>query len=199
MLEVEVKAVVPDPADVRTRLLAAGAVTRFRGIMTDRRYDRDGALSTRDEVLRTRVTRPIGAETVWQIDWKGPVRRSDQGHKEREELTCRLHPGAGDPGSLLEALGYRVVQRIDRFVDTMDYRGTACRLEWYPRLDVLLEVEGAPDGIEAAIAATGIPRDAFGPDSLILFAARYTERTGTPAVLSLADLDGTPVPPWPTS
>ncbi|HEU5170366.1 MAG TPA: hypothetical protein VFU46_07505 [Gemmatimonadales bacterium] len=52
--ELELKSVVPDPSAVRARLIAAGAVPGFRGLMEDRRYDRDGALTARDEVLRVR-------------------------------------------------------------------------------------------------------------------------------------------------
>ena len=53
--ELELKAVVPDP-DVAPRpsSTAAGAVARFRGRMSDRRYDRAGELAARDEVLRVR-------------------------------------------------------------------------------------------------------------------------------------------------
>lgn len=42
--ELELKSVVPDPSPVRERLIAAGAVPGFRGLMEDRRYDRNGAL-----------------------------------------------------------------------------------------------------------------------------------------------------------
>src|SRR2546426_5915111 len=38
------------------------------------------------------------------------------------------------------------------------------RLEWYPAMDVLLEVEGEPSEIEHAIAATGLARDRFLPE-----------------------------------
>ena len=54
MIELEVKAVVSDPAGLRQRLLAAGAVPGFRGLMADRRFDRGQTLMSRDEVLRIR-------------------------------------------------------------------------------------------------------------------------------------------------
>jgi hypothetical protein len=63
--------------------------------------------------------------------------------------------------------------------------GTTLRLEWYPRMDVLLEIEGDPAGIEAALRATGMPRTEFTAESLVSFAARYGARTGRPAVLAL--------------
>ena len=40
--EVELKAVLSDPVTARMRLLSVGAVVRFRGAMSDRRYDRNG-------------------------------------------------------------------------------------------------------------------------------------------------------------
>src|SRR5439155_2342357 len=55
------------------------------------------------------------------------------------------------------------------------------RIEWYPVMDVLLEVEGEPAEIERAIAATGLPRDRFFPESLPHFVAAYEARTGRPA------------------
>jgi hypothetical protein len=58
------------------------------------------------------------------------------------------------------------------------------RLEWYPAMDVLLEVEGEPSEIERAVAATGLPRDGFLAESLPHFVAAYEARTGRPAVLA---------------
>ena len=52
--ELELKAVIPDPAALRARLVGAGGRLQFRGRMSDRRYDRGGELTTRDEVLRVR-------------------------------------------------------------------------------------------------------------------------------------------------
>jgi hypothetical protein len=54
-------------------------------------------------------------------------------------------------------------------------------MEWYPAMDVLLEVEGAPEEIERAIAATGLPRESFLPESLPYFTAAYEKRTGNTA------------------
>ncbi len=87
---------------------------------------------------------------------------------------------------------------VDRRVETWSLAGAVLRLEWYPRMDVLLEVEGAPASIEAAIAATGIPRAAFTADALIDFVQRYEPRAGRAAVLAVADLEGEP-PGWDTA
>ena len=75
--ELELKAVIPDPDALRARLLAAGAVERFRGRMSDRRYDRPGGeLARRDEVLRVRSYHHPDGRITAVLGWKGPARRS---------------------------------------------------------------------------------------------------------------------------
>lgn len=188
--ELELKTVVPDPAILRERLLAAGAQLTFRGLMEDRRYDRDGALLSRDEVLRVR--RFIGPEGTGEAEltWKGRTGRSDGGYKQREEFTCRIASGSDSPGRIVEALGYRVTQAIDRRIELYRLGDAVLRIEWYPRMDVLLEVEGPPAAIEAAIVATGLARDRFSAEILADFVMRYDARGGRRAVLAVADLAG---------
>ena len=45
---------MPDPDQVRQRLCQAGARPGFAGMMIDVRYDRNGELAARDQVLRLR-------------------------------------------------------------------------------------------------------------------------------------------------
>ncbi len=181
--ELELKAVVPDPGAFRRRLRAAGAEPRFLGRMTDLRYDRAGELTTRDEVLRIRTYHhPDGAEAV--LAWKGPTMRSAEGYKLREEIELPFARAAADPGPLLVALGYRPVHAIEREVEVYRLGDATARLETYPRMDVLLEVEGAPAAIERAITASGIPRSEFSADSLAEFVRRFEERSGQAAVLA---------------
>jgi hypothetical protein len=90
-----------------------------------------------------------------------------------------------------------VSRAVDRYVEVYDLAGAAVRLEWYPRMDVLAEVEGSPAAIEGAIAATGLPRSAFTADSLSAFVRRFEKRTGRRAAVALAELDGRP-PRWAT-
>ena len=193
--ELELKAVVADPAALRSRLTAAGATPGFHGLMTDHRYDREGALTARDEVLRVRSYRPVAGPATAEVAWKGPATRSPEGYKRRTELTCDARPAPDEPGALLEALGYRVVHTIDRKVEVWLLAGATLRIEWYPRMDVLLEVEGAPAAIEAAVSATGLPRESFTAEALIDFVRRYEPRAGRTAALSLRELGGDP-PAW---
>jgi adenylate cyclase class IV len=196
-LEREVKAVVDDPPALGRRLQARGATLAFRGRMSDRRFDRpDGTMTARDEVLRVRTYRaaPGSDSRPAELAWKGPTRRTE-GYKEREEHQVVLE----DPAALatiLERLGFTVCDSIDRGIEVYDLPGTTVRLEWYPRMDVLVEVEGEPDAIERAVQATGLARDAFTGDRLLDFAERYRRRTGTAPILALAAL-GSARPAWP--
>lgn len=182
--EVELKAVIPDPGAVCVRLVAAGAREQFRGRMSDRRYDRGGELGARDEVLRVRTYHHADGRTEVVLGWKGPVRRSPEGYKQRAEVELPIAAGAASLQALLAALGYEVVHAIDREVEVYDLDGATVRLERYPRMDPLLEVEGDPAAIERAIRASGIDRGAFSPDPLAEFVLRFELRTGLPAVLA---------------
>lgn len=184
-----------DPEALRRGLESAGAAPGFRGLMVDRRYDRDGTLLALDHVLRLRELAGPGEEPKYLVSWKGPTSITVEGYKSRTELEYQLCPCRAPPAELFERLGYREVQRIERYVEYYRLGGAEVRLEWYPRMDVLVELEGEPEAIEAALPSIGIPRDQWRADPLPLFAARYAARTGVPAALSREDLEGG-VPSW---
>jgi predicted adenylyl cyclase CyaB len=190
MREVELKGVVDDgaPAEAaRQRLLDAGATTVYEGRLEDRRYDLpDRALTQRDHVLRLRVYRDGGVRA--SLDFKGPTGYAD-GYKVREEHSV----SAGDPEALakiLEALGYVVVREIDREIAQYTLSGAVVRFERYPRMDVLIEVEGEPAAIERAIAALGLPRAVFTSERLPDFVKRFEARTGQRAALCDREITG---------
>ena len=175
--EIEVKARITAPAALRRALMRAGARLEFHGRMLDRRYDRRRELIRGDEVLRLRVYRPAGRGQPHAVfGWKGPARARD-GYRHRDEIEvavtepARLH-------ALLGRLGYRVTLAIDRRVEVYRLHGAVIRLERYPRMDTLLEVEGSPRSIERAIRAIGIPRERFLSESLPYFTTAYRRRTG---------------------
>jgi adenylate cyclase class IV len=180
--ELELKARVDDPAAVAAALRRAGAQLEFRGVMRDRRFDRKDKLAERDEVLRVRVYEPADGSTPWGVlGWKGPV-SARNGYKHRAETETRV-TDAGVALTILEHLGYEVILAIDRRIETWRLGGAVCRFEWYPAMDVLLEVEGEPAAIESAVAATGLPRSLFLSESLPFFVAQYEARTGARAAL----------------
>ncbi|PYP74443.1 MAG: hypothetical protein DMD41_01790 [Gemmatimonadetes bacterium] len=179
--ELELKARVEDPAALERLLVGAGARLAFRGAMIDRRYDRGGALAGRDEVLRLRIYRPAaegveGGPASSVLSWKGPVSVRN-GYKHREEREARVAE-PDEALAILERLGYEIVMRIDRTIAEYRLGGATVRIERYPAMDVLVEVEGTPDAIERAVVATGLARDRFLPETLPYFVAEYEARTG---------------------
>ena len=181
--ELELKARIEDPDRLRRALLDAGAELVYRGAMMDRRFDRRGRLARRDEVVRLRVYHPRDGSPEWGVlGWKGPVRRRGE-YRAREEWESRVD----DPRAVLVVLrhmGYKICARVDRAVEQYRLDHATLRIEWYPAMDVLLEVEGAPEAIEKAITATGLPRNAFLAESLPYFSADYEKRTGRVARVS---------------
>lgn len=188
MIEVELKSVVDDLPRRRAAVESAGASLTYEGHLADRRFDTaDLALQARDHVLRVRVYSGAGSVRA-ELDWKGPTRR-EGGYKVREELDVHV----GEPDvlcAMLERLGYLVTIAIDREIAQYDLHGAMIRFERYPRMDVLVEVEGTPERIERAIAALGLPRDGFTSERLPDFVRRFESRTGTPAALCDAELRG---------
>jgi len=186
MREVELKAVVPDEAAARARLAAAGALEIFTGALHDRRYDTASrALLGRDEVLRLRVQRN-GAGSRAVVEFKGPT-ALEGGYKVREEIGSPV-ADADAVDAILRSLGYEVSREIDRDIAVFAVAGATVRLERYPRMDLLVEVEGEPASIEAAIAILALPRDSFTTESLTAFVRRFEGRTGMRAALCQREL-----------
>lgn len=187
--ELEVKARVTDVAALRRALRRAGARLEFHGRMSDRRYDHSGRLARRDDVLRLRVYRPDGRGEQAShavLAWKGAAStRGGRGGGYR--LRAELEIGVADPDAmdlLLSRLRFRVSKKIDRRIEVYRLGAATLRLERYPRMDTLLEVEGPPAAIERAVAATGLPRERFLAESLPHFVAAYRRRTGRKARLA---------------
>ncbi len=188
MREVELKAVLDSWRDRGERLERAGARRIFFGRIEDRRFDtHDRSLASRDIVLRLRVYRSAdGARAEFEL--KGAT-EYENGYKVREEIGS----GVTDPGTvtrILSALGYVVTRAIDREIEQWEIGEATVRFERYPRMDDLVEVEGAPEAIERAITALGMPRASFTSERLTDFAMRYEARTGQRAAISDDDLAG---------
>jgi adenylate cyclase class IV len=145
----------------------------------------------RDIVLRLRVYRDLSdAVASVSLDWKGPSLLND-GYKQREELNAYAGADPDAMGRILERLGFIITMRIDREIRQYELRGATVRFEHYPRMDDLVEVEGAPPAIEEAIRVLGLPRGSFTPERLPDFVRRFEARTGQLAALSDGELAGT--------
>lgn len=181
MRETELKAVVPDEDECVKRLLGAGARQVSHGRLEDRRYDYpDRRLTMRDVVLRLRVRRN-GTGMSATLDLKGAA-SYEAGYKHREETSVPIG-NAGQMAGILTALGYVVTRAIDRDVRVLQLGRATLRFERFARMDTLLEVEGPEEAIEAAIAASGLPRASFTPDRLFMFVQRFEARTGQRAAI----------------
>jgi predicted adenylyl cyclase CyaB len=186
MREVEVKAIVDDLAQRRGKIEAAGAALSFEGKISDRRYDfvsRD--LSGRDEVLRTRRYQSH-ASTRTYLDWKGPTEMQGV-YKIREEITAPVEDFDA-LGKILAKIGLELTSEIDREIAQYQLLGATIRFETYPRMDVLVEVEGEPAAIEEAIEALGLPRGTFTNERLPDFVSKFENRTGVRAAVSDREL-----------
>ena len=186
MREVELKSVVDDLERRCAAVERAGATRVFTGKLQDRRFDTpDRSLVERDHVLRVRLYESA-SEARTEVDFKGPTTLED-GYKVREEIGTGLVDGAAFV-AILERLGYQVTITIDREIVQYELGGAMIRFETYPRMDVLVEVEGTPEEIEHAITALGLPRASFVADRLSDFARRFEQRTGQAAAVSHAAL-----------
>lgn len=188
MLEVELKAVVVDPAATRKQLESAGAKLTYEGRLLDRRYDIESReLADRDEVLRVRRYESSGSTRTY-LDWKGPT-EAQGGYKTREEISTQVDDFIAIE-HILDKVGFVITMEIDREIAQYELRGATIRFERYPRMDVLVEVEGVPDAIEQAIAALGMSRGEFTSERLLSFVSRFERRTGVRSALCERELAG---------
>jgi adenylate cyclase class IV len=142
-------------------------------------------------VLRLRVYRggqggTAPARTL--LDFKGPTAYVD-GYKVREEHSVEAHSDA-ELERILGLLGYQVTREIHREIRQFRVAGAVVRFEWYPRMDVLVEVEGEPEAIERAIATMRLDRADFTTGRLPDFVRAYEARTGERAAICDRELDG---------
>ena len=187
MTETELKAVVDDLALRRRLVEEGGGVLEKEGYLQDRRWDTEAeTIGARDHVLRIRVFNGHPANEA-SLEWKGPT-RAERGYKLREEIGTPIGDAAA-LSEMMERLGLQVTRTIDRDIAQFKLHGATVRFETYPRMDVLVEVEGSAAQIEDAVAVIGLPRSAYTADSLVAFMSRYEQRTGKRPVVCAADLD----------
>ncbi|MEA2761207.1 MAG: adenylate cyclase, class 2 [Gemmatimonadaceae bacterium] len=181
MVEVELKAVVTELAATRKRLEKAGARLTFEGRLLDRRYDIESReLADRDEVLRIRRYESGGSSKTY-LDWKGPT-ETEGPYKIREEISTLVDDFTATE-QILDKLGFIVTMEIDRDIAQYELGAATVRFETYPRMDILVEVEGTPDAIEQAIEGLAMARGEFTSDRLLTFVSRFEKRTGVKAAV----------------
>jgi adenylate cyclase class IV len=110
-------------------------------------------------------------------------------YKIREEVSTPV----GDFPALeqiLGKLGFEITMEIDRQIAQYELGGATIRFEIYPRMDVLVEVEGEPETIELAIEALGMARGEFTSERLSSFVEKFERRTGVRAAICDRELAG---------
>jgi len=186
MREVELKAVCDDLAARRQQLEKAGAKLTYNGRLLDKRYDIESKeLAGRDEVLRVRRYEG-GGSTKTFLDWKGPTETQDV-YKIREEISTAVDDYVA-LAQILDKLGFMVTMEVDRDIVQYELGGATIRFESYPRMDVLVEVEGEPEAIENAIESLGMSRGQFTSERLPSFVTRFEQRTGVKAAVCEKEL-----------
>ncbi len=180
MHEMELKSVVDDLPLRRGHVEGAGGRLRFEGTMVDRYYTRKTGSDSGAGRLRIRTYQaPAGGWS--EVTWKGRA-RLEHGYKVREELNTRVEDEA-TLRRILDRLGFEESDCITREITWYVFGEATLRFEQFPRMDLLVEVEGAPEAIERAIQATGIPREQFTAEPLKEFILRFEARTGAKALL----------------
>jgi adenylate cyclase, class 2 len=153
MLEIEIKAQVPDLAPVRERILLAHEGTPVKVHERDIYYnapDRD--FGTTDEALRLRY-----AGGSCTLTYKGK-KMSEYRLKAREELICVVDPGQITE-LILQRLGFSKVAEVEKWREYYSYRGATVSLDEVKGLGSFVEIEAPeslgpenPEGFVRAIA-----------------------------------------------
>lgn len=147
-LEIEIKLWAADRAAIAERLIALGATLHQpRTFERNLRYDRlDGSLSARGEVLRLRQDSRV------RLTYKAP-------HSASPHVRTELEIEVSDftiADQLLQALGFQVMWRYEKFRTTYALDGCEIALDELPFGD-FIEVEGGSlAAIEALIARLGM-------------------------------------------
>ena len=153
MLEIELKARVPELPAIRERLLLLHAVPDGSAEERDIYYNaphRDFART--DEALRVRYS-----DATCTLTYKGP-RRRDFALKAREEINCGVARGEAIEG-IIQALGFSRVAEVKKSREYFRFRRATISLDRVEKLGTFIEVEvtdpsGIPDpaGYVAALA-----------------------------------------------
>lgn len=145
-LEVELKYLNPNLADVRRRLVDAGArLEGPRALETNLVFDDEGhSLKQSDRLLRLRNGREL---TV-----KLPL--EDDAYKSRQEIN--LDVAEGDIESFLAGLGFKVEWRYEKWREGWDLDGMWVTLDELPFVGAVVEIEGDRQQIEAVADRLGL-------------------------------------------
>lgn len=170
MLEIEIKAQVEDPGEIRDRLLLGHAIPSGRIHERDIYFNaphRDFGIT--DEALRLRYA---GGGAV--LTYKGP-KMKEYLLKAREELNTGVGSGSGTE-LILERLGFTRVAEVEKWREYYTYKGALVSLD---------EVQGLGNFIEIEAVGTSGPGS---PEELVRTIAEELGVTGGPILSSYLEL-----------
>lgn len=152
MIEVEIKLAMPSAEQARARLLAAGAQPVGERAFEDNRvYDDEFArLEPAGQTLRLRCF-----EQRWTLTFKEGAQsvHVDTRYKGREEFETEVADGAA-LDQVLNRLGFRVRWRYQKWRQRWALPNVHVELDETP-LGTFIELEGAPEAIDAAAGRLG--------------------------------------------
>lgn len=148
-IETEVKFHVPDPSDVRTRLIALGARSIGRGLERNIRFEDAGKNLMRSKsLLRLREDRKV------TLTFKSVPADADPAFKQLIELEVEV-ADLTVMQRILASLGYHPEQTYEKWRETLTLDQTAFCLDTLPYGD-FLEIEGPKEAICDAARRLGL-------------------------------------------
>ncbi|MBI2426266.1 MAG: NUDIX domain-containing protein [Candidatus Kerfeldbacteria bacterium] len=173
IIETELRARIDNVQEFRDRLKRARAHLVSMHIMRDFLFDTaEKTLTNRKQKLRLRIY--DNSRTV--MSWKEKKHGASQ-YKEEYEHEVEI----GDFETMrriFEGLGYGLVRRVDRRVEIYHWRHVIIRIEFFPAMDVLAEIEGPKAELEQVIRELGLTRSMFFGKGQEFFFEAYQKRTG---------------------
>ncbi len=177
--EKELRGKIDDLNKFRDQLNIAGAKMSKKGFMQDYYFDNPFLnLKSKNQKLRIRA---IDYKLI-QLCWKGPI-SVDKQTKIREEIEVGVK-NVEPLIKIFEKLGFQNTRFYERYFETYLLYDVKIRIEQFPIMDILVEIEGEQHLINRAVTHLNISKDVFGPKTLVSFIKEYEIRNGTPAKLS---------------
>lgn len=177
--EKELRGRIDDINKFRDQLNRAGAKMSQKGFMQDYYFDNPFLdLKSKNQKLRIRA---IDYKLI-QLCWKGPI-SVDKQTKIREEIEVSVK-NVEPLIKIFEKLGFQNTRFYERYFETYLLYDVKIRIEQFPIMDILVEIEGEQHLIDRVVTRLNISKDVFGPKTLVSFIKKYEIRNGTHAKLS---------------
>ena len=147
-VEVELKYLGADLADVRQRLQAEGAQ-----LVGPRELETNAVFDDEQESLR-QSERLLRLRNGTELTVKLPV--ADAQYKSRREITVNVT--GGDVEDMLGGLGFRATWKYEKYREGWDLDGMFVTLDEMPFVGPVVEIEGDREKIEDTAARLGVDR-----------------------------------------